>query len=215
MSSVIWVARHGNRQDFVDPNWFDTAERPYDPGLSPDGIEQVRQLGERLTDISVSRIISSPFLRAVQTAHHAAEALDQSIYLEPGLGEWLNPDWFEAMPDIRDNDTLVQQFDRVDLSHEPCLMPSFPETRDEAFERVGRTAACLAERYADDTLLLVGHGITVFGVLAGLVGEDVDDADCPLASLTRIERRNGAWTIAARNDVAHLEGGRQGANRLN
>jgi len=44
----IFLARHGNRQDFVDPRWLDQAEEPYDPPLSADGVEQARGLGRRL-----------------------------------------------------------------------------------------------------------------------------------------------------------------------
>jgi hypothetical protein len=40
MTQIVWIARHGNRLDFVNPEWFNTAERPYDPPLSEDGIEQ-------------------------------------------------------------------------------------------------------------------------------------------------------------------------------
>lgn len=48
MTQIVWIARHGNRLDFVNPEWFNTAERPYDPPLSEDGIVQAKQLGQRL-----------------------------------------------------------------------------------------------------------------------------------------------------------------------
>jgi hypothetical protein len=54
----------------------------------------------------------------------------------------------------------------------------------------------------------------VLGVLHGLVGEDVPDPGCPLASLTKVEHRNGTWTVALRNDTSHLENGARAADRL-
>ena len=73
MPQTVWIARHGNRIDFVNPDWFLTAERPYDPHLSEDGHVQAKQLANRLKGEGISHIFASPFLRTVQTANHAAK----------------------------------------------------------------------------------------------------------------------------------------------
>jgi broad specificity phosphatase PhoE len=57
MSQTIWIARHGNRLDFVRPEWFDTALRPYDPPLSKDGFVQAKQLAKRLADYDGSTVV--------------------------------------------------------------------------------------------------------------------------------------------------------------
>ena len=213
---TFWLARHANRQDFADPDWAATADRPHDPGLSPDGVRQAKQLGRRVAALGADRIVSSPFLRAVETAHHAADAMDTAILLEPGLGEWFNDDWFETAPDTLDPATLAARFEHVEIQQPPesCRQPTYPESRHRALVRLGATGQCLADRHAGETLILVGHGITVQGVLHGLVGEDVPDPGCPLASLTKVAKRNGAWTIARRNDTSHLENGARAADRL-
>lgn len=212
---ALWMARHANRQDFADPDWIETADRPHDPGLSPDGVAQARQLGRRVAQLGVDRIISSPFLRAVETALHAAEAVDEQVLLEPGLGEWLNADWFERPPNTRSPTALASHFDRVVPTQPqgPCRAPSYPESRPQALARLGATGKCLVNRY-DATLLLVGHGITVQGVLQGLIGEDVPDSGCPLASLTKIVGGSDTWSIELRNDTSHLENGARAADRL-
>jgi broad specificity phosphatase PhoE len=213
---TLWLARHANRQDFADPDWADAAERPHDPGLSSDGVRQAQQLGRRVAALGVDRIVSSPFLRAVETAHHVADTTGDSIVLEPGLGEWLNDDWFAAAPDTLPPDTLAAQFDRVDPQRPaaPCRQPTYPESKHRALARLGATGQCLADRHAGETLLLVGHGITVMGVLHGLVEGPVPDPRCPLASLTKVAKQDGAWTIALRNDTSHLENGTRAADRL-
>ena len=99
MNQTIWIARHGNRLDFVNPEWFNTAERPYDPPLSPDGIVQAQELGQRLVGERIRHIFASPFLRTVQTADRVAQILDLPIKIESGLGEWLNPDWMKSDPE--------------------------------------------------------------------------------------------------------------------
>ena len=211
---AVWLARHGNRQDFADPDWAATAERPHDPGLSPDGAAQARRLGRRVATLEVDRIVASPFLRAVQTAHHVAEATDHAVTLEPGLGEWYNPDWFDAAPTPLPASTLRDRFDHVVPGPEPCRAPSYPESKHESLARIGATGQCLAARFDGEELLLVGHGITVQGILHGLIGADVPAPGCPLASLTTVVRRDGGWHIRRRNDTRHLENGARSADRL-
>lgn len=211
---TIWLARHANRQDFVDPDWAATADRPHDPGLSPDGVTQARQLARRVARLEVDRILSSPFLRSVETAQPVADAIDTPIRLEPGLGEWLNDDWFSAAPETLSPTTLERRFDRVLLDHEPCRTPTYPESRHESLARLGATSRCLADRFPNETVLLVGHGMTVLGVLHGLVGPEVADPGCPLASLTKVVRQDEEWSIQLRNDTRHLENGIRAADRL-
>lgn len=211
---TIWLARHANRQDFANPDWAKTADRPHDPGLAPDGVEQARKLARRVDALDVDRILSSPFLRAVETACPVAEAIDEPVYLEPGLGEWQNADWFDTLAETLPPSDLTDRCEHIRRSHDPCREPTFPESRHESIARLGATGQCLAERYEDETLLLVGHGMTVLGVLHGLIGSDVPDPGCPLASLTRVVQQDGEWKIRTRNDTSHLENGTRAADRL-
>jgi len=198
----------------VDPDWRETAERPHDPGLSPDGVDQVHRLGTRVKTLDVDRIVASPFLRTVHTAHVVASKVDEPVYLEPGLGEWVNADWFDALPEPLSMEALQAQFGQVRNGHVPCATPSYPETKSDALARIGEAARCLVEQYAGETLLLVGHGITVQGVLLGLV-EDVPDTGVPLASLTHLTQSGDGWEIAARNDTTHLSDGATATDRMN
>ncbi len=54
--------------DFVDSSWVDSAERPFDPPLTAQGVKQGRALGRRLRTFSppVSKIFVSPLGRTVQ-----------------------------------------------------------------------------------------------------------------------------------------------------
>jgi broad specificity phosphatase PhoE len=212
--TTLWLARHANRQDFADPDWRASADRPHDPGLSDDGVEQAKRLARRTTDLGIDRILASPFLRAVETAHHAADALETPLFLEPGLGEWLNTDWFEEPPETRSASTLTERFPRTSPDHSTCRTPTYPESRHRALARLGATGQCLADRYEGETLLVVGHGITVQGVLHGLIGSDVPDPGCPLASLTKVSGAGDDWSIHLRNDTSHLENGARAAERL-
>ena len=203
MAQIVWLTRHGNRQDFVDPDWPKTAERPHDPGLSPDGIQQAKHLGRRLEGEGIAHLFASPFLRCVQTAHYVAEALDLRIYLEPGVAEWMNTEWFPAYPETLRLEQLAERYDRIDLSYSPRAHPDYPESEEEAMNRAGATARALADTHRRP-ILIVGHGVSVAGAAAGLV-EDARVEECALCSLFKIVRDERAWMMELTGDVSHLD----------
>jgi len=200
---MILITRHGNREDFLDENWALTAERPHDPGLSPDGIVQARELGVRLMMERVNHIFSSPFLRTVETAHHIAEELDLPIKIEHGLSEWLNPDWFAAMPDWLPLDVMARRFPRIDMNYRSAVEPSYPETNEsKTFKRVATTVERLIDRF-DDDFLLVAHGASAFGAAKALVPEP-DGISCALCCLIKMVKINGEWVMELGGDTSHL-----------
>ncbi|NJN56423.1 MAG: histidine phosphatase family protein [Leptolyngbyaceae cyanobacterium SL_5_9] len=202
MSQTVWIARHGNRQDFVDSSWHRTAERPFDPGLSPDGILQAKQLGERLKAEKIAYIFASPFLRAVETAHYVADALDLSIKVESGLSEFLNPNWFFSTPEQLALDSLAQIFPEVDRGYNSRAIAQYPETEQTAFLRAGKVARQLADEFSQN-LLLVGHGASVLGAVRGLLNQPIH-VSCPLCGLFKLVRQEGEWLMELSGDVSHL-----------
>ena len=206
MSQTIWIARHGNRIDFVNPEWFDTAERRYDPHLSDDGIVQARQLAKRLQRESrITHIFSSPFLRTVQTANEVAEVLDLSIKLDWGLCEWLNPEWMTAMPETLSREILARKYPRIDLSYFSDN-PAYPETWDDCLKRSSNACQRLASTYQKEEILLVGHGASVIGTATGLVGTvDAAQIKAALCCLVKIVRMDEKWALELKGDTSHLE----------
>ena len=83
----------------MDSKWVTTAERPFDPPLTPTGVTQGTALGRRLRDFSppVTKIFVSPLVRTVQTADAAAAELGvSSLFIEPGLVEVLDEEWYNC-----------------------------------------------------------------------------------------------------------------------
>jgi broad specificity phosphatase PhoE len=202
MAHTVWLLRHGERQDSVDPEWASRADRVHDPGLTERGHDQAAQTGRRLREAGIDAIYASPFLRTVQTADAVARELGLPVYLEPGLGEHLNPEWFDAAPEILTPRTLADRFETVDRSHEPRLVPTFPESGDEAADRAADAARRLLE-LGDDAPLLVGHGLTVGGVATRFLGHD-DGVDAPLSGLTKLEWSDEGWRLGFSGSVSHL-----------
>jgi broad specificity phosphatase PhoE len=205
MADVVWVVRHGERQDSVDPNWESNAARIHDPGLTELGRWAAWRVGRRFARDGerFDAVYSSPFLRTVETADEICRELGAEQRLEPGLGEHRNPDWFDADPETLSHDALADRFETVRLDHEPCLVPTFPESHDAAMERAGEAARRLVAA-EDGTVLLVGHGLTVGGVVQGLVGS-TDGVDAPLCGVTRLEREGERWRLDFSGDTSHLE----------
>ena len=202
MPQIVWIARHGNRIDFVNPDWFLTAEHRYDPHLSEDGHIQAKQLANRLKGEGISHIFASPFLRTVQTANHAAVALDLSIKLEWGLCEWLNADWMTEMPETESVAALCSRFPRIDASYKGGVA-NYPETAEACLERAGETAKRLVAEFPED-MLLVGHGASVLGTAIGLAGVAETEINASLCCLVKVVRGEGEWSIELNGDTSHL-----------
>jgi broad specificity phosphatase PhoE len=205
MSQIVWIARHANRLDFVNPDWFLTAERRYDPPLSNDGMVQAQQLAKRLKKENITHIFASPFLRTVQTANAVAEMLNLPIKLEKGLSEWLNPAWMSEEPERLSTPALAKLFPRIDTSYTSRIAAKYPETHEKVRERSGQTARCLATEFFPEDILLVAHGASVLGGAMGLVGEIAKtEVKASLCSLVKVVRQDPEWLLELTGDTSHL-----------
>jgi broad specificity phosphatase PhoE len=202
MPKTVWIARHGNRQDFIDPHWRNQALRPFDPPLSDDGAVQAQELAQRLAGEAIAHIFASPFLRTVQTASYVAELLDLPIKVEAGLSEWVEPQGFTEEPAKLAFTELVERFPRIDANYRSRVQVAYPEPGQMGFDRAAKTAQLLAAEFAGD-ILLVGHGASVLGAARGLVGGNpvVNPALCCLVKLVRDRQ---AWVMELNGDTSHL-----------
>lgn len=157
-----------------------TAERPFDPPLTAVGVTQGAALGRRLRDFSppITKIFVSPLVRTVQTADAAAAELGvDALFIEPGLVEVLDTEWYCcwrcAASDKRGDQPAGSLFltpaqlreavtTRVDTAYKPVLdvgaLPVRRDMRSSALGRARRTAppapsaACVTHPCADDAV---------------------------------------------------------------
>eukprot|EP00413_Alexandrium_margalefii_P045671 CAMPEP_0204596624 /NCGR_PEP_ID=MMETSP0661-20131031/53344_1 /ASSEMBLY_ACC=CAM_ASM_000606 /TAXON_ID=109239 /ORGANISM="Alexandrium margalefi, Strain AMGDE01CS-322" /LENGTH=205 /DNA_ID=CAMNT_0051607243 /DNA_START=28 /DNA_END=642 /DNA_ORIENTATION=+ len=175
----VYLTRHGARIDKEDYNWLRKAGhgRRDDPHLSPSGEQGALELALRMKEINaetpISHVVSSPFVRCVQTARPVAEVLGLPIKIEPGICEVLTT----FPPGFLDASELLKQFEVVDTSYAPAV------TRDrlsaefgdgQAARRAAEAARAVRERL-DGRILFVGHGASCLGIAeafggAGYVG---------------------------------------------
>jgi broad specificity phosphatase PhoE len=207
MNQIIWMTRHGNRLDFVCPEWFNHAPKPYDPPLYRDGIIQAQELAQRLKGETIKHILVSPFLRTIQTANEIAQVLDLSLKIEPGLSEWLNPDWMRVKPETHSQEELSSLYPRIDWTYQSQIMPQYPETESEMMLRSAIMIQKIVSQF-DDPILLVGHSASIAGATLGLINRDIP-INTPLCGLIKVVNCNTGWKLELNGDISHLSQSKQ------
>lgn len=114
--------------------------------LSVEGMIQANQLKEQLKELKIEKIISSPFLRAIQTIEPFADERGIHIEVDDRLGERILSinhleDWM---------DKLAQTFDDQDVCFEGG------ESSREALARIDGVIQDVLKE--NKTVLLVSHG---------------------------------------------------------
>lgn len=181
----LYVVRHGHRADFIgevwSPQWDQTHDRGFDPPLSERGIEQAKSLGERLKGEPIDHVFASPFLRTVQTAHFANAVAGRKVHIEPGISEWLHPEWYPVRPDLLPPSELANTYPTVDPTYKPTGRLNYPERNEqvEVWPRVMGTVNELLSRN-EGNLLLVTHASPVEGIWRHFTGsqEPIDVRTC-------------------------------------
>ncbi|MEL6408065.1 MAG: histidine phosphatase family protein [Chloroflexota bacterium] len=204
-SRTLYLVRHGERLDAVDKKWYEAENgNKHDSPLSEKGHEQAQKLAQRLIQEPIDLIFSSPYHRALQTAHPVAEALDLPLYVEPGIGEWLGRSMMSHDPNITPPFQRCDEFPTLEFSHNPRVIPHYPESVKECFERLEKATTELLDRY-EGNLLFVGHGRTVTGIAHRLLGKPESQFKYEQAGITKLTLyEDGNWTIRLNSDIAHL-----------
>ena len=202
---TIWLVRHGNRADFVSPDWGDTASRPYDPPLSADGVVQAREVGRRLRQEKIDHLFSSPFLRTVETASQIAIELGLPVKIEDGFGELLLPNWFPTPPALLTTGELAQRFPQVDAAYVSLVRSAHPETEEAMRSRTAQAIDRLSRRFVGN-FLIVTLGATLLGVSRALLGRDTK-IHHGLCCLVKLAQHGGKWRLELDgSDESHLSG---------
>lgn len=203
---ILYLVRHGQRLDTVQKQWYSPNDNQYDPPLSPEGMGQAYQIAQRLQSEPIDTIFTSPYLRALQTAHPIAEALDLPLYVEAGVGEWLGRAMLPVSPNILPAYQRRNDFPRLDFTHNTRVVPHWPESVEECFARLKNTVSQLLASY-EGNLLIVGHGRTVTGIAHVLTKKPESNFKYGLAALTTLRLQGDNWQLDLNGDETHLKEG--------
>ena len=172
-----------------------------DPALSGEGLAQIRRLPEALARFPISRVVSSPQRRAIQTAEPVAAARELSVEIDDRFAEY-DRDLPHYIPVEQIRDENPQEWARMAEGRLPSAVD------EDAFRARVRAAVddLVAAADPEDTVAVFSHG----GVINVLLHEILGTArllsfPVDYASLTRLlYSRSGQATVATVNAVEHV-----------
>lgn len=171
------------------------------PDLSEEGIEQAKRLPDALARFPITRLVSSPQRRSMQTAQPVADALGLSIEIDERLAEY-DRDMEHYIPIEQIAAEFPEELARLASGH-------LPSSVDEAafLNRINagiRDLAAVGDH--DDTVAVFTHGGVINGLLHTILGtEKVLCVNVDYAGVTRLlSSREGNLYVAAVNGTEHV-----------
>lgn len=194
MGKII-IIRHGNRLDFLDPEWIQnlgeiawTRDVTNSP-LSECGIQQSMELANHLSVHfpNIRYVFSSPYLRTLQTAHPICTKVNIPIYLEYSAAEGGQDRTGRELPSTK-NETYFQKFN-IDASYQSVHIPEGEETYLDTHIRVMPFVKKLEElaKREDGVILVFTHAITAIALVRGLMRDPSLNVRVSTCSITEIE----------------------------
>ncbi|MEO3759982.1 histidine phosphatase family protein [Mycobacterium sp. B14F4] len=170
-----------------------------DPHLSEDGIEQAKRLPDALARFPISRLVSSPQLRAVQTAEPVAAALGLPIDVDDRLAEYdRDLSHYTPVEEISEADMK-----RLAAGHLPSGVdqPAFVDRVKAGVEDIVSNAD------RGDTVALFSHGGVINALVHDVMGtERLLCVQVDYAGITRLlwSSRQEKFFVAGVNSTEHV-----------
>jgi broad specificity phosphatase PhoE len=149
---VLYVTRHGETNFNAQGRYAGSTDVP----LNETGIKQARELAGRLSGMKFDVVVSSPMLRARQTA--------DIVCAELGMEYIIYPQFAERNVGVYEGLTKAEIMERYpDLWAKNCTSladdaPDGGETLRQACSRIDEGLDKLKQEYPDKTVLLICHG---------------------------------------------------------
>jgi probable phosphoglycerate mutase len=186
LDTTIYIVRHGQTEWNIEGRLQGRLDSP----LTEDGVEQAKQLAQRLQNVSFDCIYSSSSYRAFSTALHLRkdqemEVIKSDHLMEMDFATWEGRKWSEIQ-DLFPEELLL-------MNEHPELFAA-KETKGETFHDMQRRLASfidqILKQHAGQNILLVSHSITIKVLINYLRGGNLkylwDGPDIHWASLYKI-----------------------------
>jgi broad specificity phosphatase PhoE len=202
-TSHLYLVRHGQTAGNVDHRLIGHTDMPLDDL----GLQQARQVGERLRSTRLDAVVSSPLQRARVTAGEIA----RHQHLEPAIDHRLKEMHFGDAEGLTIAEAVVRFPDimrlRTDPFDEHFAWPG-GDIRSQFHAAVFATFIDLAVKFQDQHVAVVCHGGVIGSLVAQLDGGSPNDyATYPIAncSVTHLEVHADGTTAHLVNDICHLD----------
>jgi broad specificity phosphatase PhoE len=169
--TVLYLVRHGE----TDWNREQRLQGTRDVPLNEAGVAQAHELADYFTALPIACVVTSPLVRASETAAFLADACACPLHVDARLSEIDHGSWSGmTLPDIG------QRFPAL-VDHEQLRPEAFDtsggERLPDVYRRVSDVLADLLSQNEGKTVLVVGHGITL--ALMSCAASGVDPALFP------------------------------------
>ena len=194
---ILW--RHGQ----TDYNLQGRIQGQVDIPLNDTGRQQAQRAADDIAALGPTRIVSSPLVRARDTAEVLASLTGLSVEIDPGLVEKSFGTW----EGLKAADIKKQWPDHYATWRAGGDLPQFRiEGRRKTAERVGETLKVIAaDAGKDDVIVVVSHGAATNLGATYLLGMDTQQwfglrgmSNCCYA-LMRTNRRPPKWSVVKWN----------------
>ena len=172
-----------------------------DPSLSDDGVAQAARLPDALARFPITRLVSSPQVRAIETGRPLADKLGLPVEVDDRLAEY-DRDLPHYIPVEQIAQENPQELQRLIDGH-------LPSGVDEDAFRARITAGIddlVAAAEHDDTVAVFSHGGVINVLLHAILGtERLLSFHVDYASVTRLlSSRSGRLSVASVNGTEHV-----------
>ncbi len=211
MAKHLYFVRHGESNSNADGVF-----RGEESSLSEKGEKEARTVAERMQRIGIDAIVSSPFLRTMQTAEPISQLLDLPIEEDDLLIEFRWPSMHIGKsrndPEMQElRDAVMGNFGVNNYTH------SDEESFDEFKDRT-KKALTLLEQHPAERLCVVTHGIFLRMMLMVILhGDDftgkefkgtwnlaLSNTGVTYAKKVPTEEWHNSWNVVSWNDSSHL-----------
>jgi broad specificity phosphatase PhoE len=172
-----------------------------DPDLSEEGIEQAKRLPDALASFPITRLVSSPQRRSVQTAQPVADALGLTVEIDERLAEY-DRDMEHYIPVEQIAAEFPEELARLAQGHLPSSVdePAFLARIDAGIRDL------VASGDHEDTVAVFSHGGVINALLHIILGtQKILSFNVDYAGVTRLlSSRTGNLYVAAVNGTEHV-----------
>lgn len=210
---LVFVLRHGERADRHPSSRHYGV--PFDPCLTENGLSQAQLSADKISrSIPVGKsihLVSSPFLRCIETSSFIAKQYNIPIHLEEGFGEFMyEPDFKSGMPmdrlyyKTKDIDILEEEIGCKIVINSHVIRPQFPESFRQYWQRMRLVWDTYHPRVTEDVMIVVSHLFGVQTLTSFILNQDFDVNEDGYCRLTIAEQKDGVFNVIQAADWSHI-----------
>lgn len=192
----FYLIRHGAKEAITP-----------DPPLTAIGVSQAEVTAKFLQNVSFKEIVSSPRLRAKQTAKIIADNQKTNVSIDNRLIERLEWEPDETFSQFLD------EWNKTDIDRD--YQPRKGNSSSTNGKRLGNFLNELSANHKEGNILIVTHGGSIGDLLRYLFSEQdlehkteansgakyIDVSEC---SITKIQKDDEGYKLLSINDISHL-----------